>query len=189
VETRVTSGHAGLYIWAVDILALDIATQLGWARGPLGADVPEFGTVRLGKKGASNPYRYAAALRWTVEAMANDQPDILAIESPISIRGFTSQQTARLLFGLPACIMGMAIECGVRDLREHDVRDVRNLFIGRKNLSTDAAKDAVVRRCQQLGWRVPDHNAADACALWAHQCAQIRPGPMLQRLSQVGVCC
>jgi hypothetical protein len=173
----------------IDIIALDIATRTGWARGPLGADAPEFGSIKFGKDGASNGARFAAALRWSIEIFRSDHaPDLVAVEAPISVKAFKSQQEGWLLFGLAAVILGTAEQCGIRDHRIHDVRDIRNLFIGHKRLPSAIAKEAVMRRCRQLGWNVPDHNAGDAAALWAYQSAKLRPGAMLRRITQVGVC-
>lgn len=170
-----------------DILALDLATRTGWARGVVNGE-PEFGSVTFGKDGASNAARFAHALRWAVDIFKDDPPDILVIEAPIAVQGFSVQQGAKLLFGLPAIFIATAYECGVHRIYEHDVRDIRNVFLGHRNLKTAIAKAATERRCRQLGWQVPDHNAADACALWAYECTRIRPRPMFDRLSKVGIC-
>ena len=110
------------------------------------------------------------------------------IEAMIPVQAFSTQQAARSLFGFPAVIMGVAFECGVHRIYERNVRDVRNVFIGRQNLKTKYAKEAVQRRCRQLGWMVPDHNAADACALWSYECTRVDPRPMFDRLAKVGIC-
>ena len=168
-----------------DILALDLATRTGWARGVVNGE-PEFGSVTFGKDGASNAARFAHALRWAVDIFKDDPPDILVIEAPISVRGFFDQQAAKLLFGLPAIFMATAYECGVHQIYEHDVRDVRGTFISHRNLKTAMAKAAVERRCRQLGWKVPDHNASDAAALWFFQCAKISP-KIIRRLDTCGI--
>jgi hypothetical protein len=173
----------------LDILALDLAKRTGWARGILNTEeLLEFGSVTFGKENASNYARFAHALRWAVDIFKNDPPDVLVIEAPIQVQAFSVQQGAKILFGLPAVITAVAHECGVYAIHEHDVRDIRNLFIGHRRLKTQQAKEATMRRCKQLGWKVEDHNAADACALWAYECARVRPGPMLNRLTKVGVC-
>jgi hypothetical protein len=172
----------------LDILALDLAKRTGWARGRLDSEAPTFGSISFGKDGASNYARFAHALRWAVDIFKNDPPDVLVIEAPISVQAFSMQQGAKILFGLPAVITGVAYECGVFTIHEYDVRDIRGMFTGHRSLKTDIAKAATVRRCKQLGWNVEDHNAADACALWMYQCARVHPGPTLRRLASVGIC-
>jgi hypothetical protein len=171
----------------LDILALDLAKRTGWARGRLDSEAPTFGSVQFGKDEASNYARFAHALRWAVDIFKNDPPDVLVIEAPIRVQGFSQQQGAKILFGLPAVITAVAYECGVFTIREHDVPDIRQVFIGRRRLKTDPAKEATVRRCKQLGWFVEDDNAADAAALWFYECARIHPR-LLQRLTTVPVC-
>jgi crossover junction endodeoxyribonuclease RuvC len=171
-----------------DILALDLATRTGWARGVANGE-PEFGSVNFGKQGASNPARFAHALDFAIDIFKCDSPpDILVIEAPIKVQAFSVQQAAKMLFGLPAIFMGVAYKCEVRRIYERDVRDVRNVFIGHRNLKTAHAKEAVERRCRQLGWHAPDHNAADALALWAYESTRVDPRPMFDRLGKVGIC-
>jgi hypothetical protein len=175
------------------ILALDIATRMGWALGAPG-EVPTSGSALFGSDGASNPARFHHALRWAIGRFRDDggQIERIAIEDQLDPRAFSHVQGAKLLYGYPAIIISIAYECGYCNIVEHAVRDVRGLFVNRRNLKTDAAKAAVMRRCAQLGWQVEDHNAADACALWAYECwayerSQRRPPAIIHQLARCGL--
>lgn len=174
----------------MDVLALDIASNLGWCRGDHADPTPRFGSVRFGVEGSSNPCRFAHAIRWAVAAFKDQPlPDVLVIEGNIAIRAFSQDQTARILFGLAGAILGVAYECGHYAYDAHSVRDVRKIFLGAGSLSTAVAKKAAVRRCHQLGWHVTDHDQADACALWAyHIIGRIETQPLLNRIAACGLC-
>jgi hypothetical protein len=170
----------------MNVMAIDIATHLGWCRGEHTDPTPRFGSVKFGVTGASSPARFSHALRWAVETFKGKRlPDVLVLERSIPVRAFSSDQTASILFGLAGVIQGVAYECGLYRFESHAVGDVRSIFIGARGLPTTPAKAAVVRRCRQLGWMVPDHDAADACALWAyHVIEEVAPQPLLNRLAQ-----
>jgi hypothetical protein len=172
------------------ILALDIATRMGWALGKPG-EVPRAGTVRFGSDDASLWARYAHALTWAIDQFIHkpgERVTRLVIEDQLNPQAFSSKEGAELLYGLPAIIAACAYHRGIYKIERHKVADVRGLFIGRRGLKTNDAKAAVMRRCRQLGWAVgEDHNAADACALWAYDCSLVEPAPILRQLSKCGL--
>jgi hypothetical protein len=171
------------------ILALDIATTMGWAIGEPGGD-PLSGSIRFGGDGASLWARYHHAFKWAIDRFCpgNGGPRIsrLTIEDQLNPQAFSSKEGAELLFGLPAVVGMVAYECGIYDIHRRKVADVRGLFIGKRGLKTDAAKAAVTRRCNKLGWWPQDHNAADALALWTYECSLVEPGPVLRMLARSG---
>jgi hypothetical protein len=167
------------------ILALDIATQLGWAYGAPG-EVPSSGTVKLGDKDSSPEARGYRAKLWIYDRFERGPlPKIIAIEGQLHPQAFSDKRAAKLLYGLPM-VMGVAAwDFDVRDIREHEVADVRGLFIGYRRLKSELAKAEVQKKCRALGWPAVDHNAADALALWAYQATKVAPKVMLQQLGRV----
>jgi crossover junction endodeoxyribonuclease RuvC len=170
------------------ILALDIATRMGWALGEPG-DVPVSGTVRFGSDDASLWARYHHALRWAIDRFVHGQQKItkLVIEDQLNPQAFSSKEGAELLYGLPAIIGACAYDRRIYEIERHKVADVRGFFINRRGLKTDDAKVAVMRRCRKLGWPVIDHNAADACALWAYECSRHRSAQIVHQLARCGL--
>ena len=169
------------------ILALDIATRMGFAIGELGGE-PVSGSVRFGSPDASLWARYNHALRWAVERFREPDPPIsrLVIEDQLNPQAFSSKEGADLLYGLPAIIGSVAYQYGVYTIERRKVADVRGLFIGKRGLKTEDAKFAVMRRCKQLGWPAVDHNAGDALALWAYECSLLDHRVVINRLARCG---
>jgi hypothetical protein len=168
------------------ILALDIATTMGFAIGELGAE-PVSGSIRFGSKDASLWAKYNHVLRWAIDRFKQpDGPRVtrLVIEDQLNPQAFSSKEGADLLYGFPAIIAAVAYECGIYQIHRRKVADVRGLFIGRRGLKTNDAKFAVMRRCKQLGWEAVDDNAADALALWAYECSLLDHRAVLNRLAR-----
>jgi hypothetical protein len=172
------------------ILALDIATRMGFAFGEPGT-TPESGSILFGSEGASDAARYHHAFCWAIDLFKTRNLPIttMTIEDQLDPQAFSNKHAAHMLYGLPAPIMAVAYECGVYDIVRRPVSDVRGLFINACRLKSDVAKARVMRRCKQLGWDVADHNAADACALWAYECSLIKgkARPILQQLAWCGL--
>jgi hypothetical protein len=166
-----------------DILAIDLATVCGFARGKMGG-APTCGSIRFGTREASDNAVFAHCLSWIAEVLEpRPRPDILVLEAmlpPGAKLGHTSREVRDRLAGLHGIIRGVAHLRGVFDIQEADVGDVRKHFIGRRNLKRERAKRAVVERCCMLGWETIDHNGADALALWHYCCARIKPELALQ---------
>ena len=172
-----------------DILALDLATNLGWARGKIGED-PAHGALRLAAVGSTPGEIGRGFLRWFKDQMAF-KPAFVTFEAPMppsQMAGKTTAQTARILMGLAFMAESCATSAGIRYIREVRVRDVRNHFIGSGPKSA-IAKRMTIERCQQVGWDPIDDNAADALALWDYQSSILRQklklqpksGPLFQR--------
>lgn len=160
------------------MLTLDIARTLGWAEGPMG-ETPRFGVVKLSGPDATHTELFAKTLEWIALRLSAFRPDILVFEAPLAPvmkAGKTNVSTARILMGMPAIIEAVAYRMGVPTIREVKVQDVRQHFIGRRNLDRAAAKRATLDRCRQLGMDVSDDNAADAIAVHDYASAILRPG-------------
>jgi crossover junction endodeoxyribonuclease RuvC len=160
------------------ILALDLATIAGWAKGRVG-DTPIGGSIRFGRRDASNNAIFAHALTWiSKELEPQPRPDVIIIESmlpPDAKYGATNRDTRDRLAGLHGVVRAVAHLRGVYDVSEAGVSQVRSHFIGHSNLRRDAAKMLVMERCVSLGWAACDDNAGDALALWSYAAALFDP--------------
>lgn len=162
-----------------DILALDVATTTGWARGPVGA-IPVCGSITFGgRKESLGDAVFAAAMAWADDLIGTaPTPDIVMVESllpPDAMRSHTSRQVRDRLAGLHGVIRAVAHKHGVGEVGEAAVGDVRAHFISVRNWRRKAAKLAVMAQCKTLGWAVRNDNEGDACALWSYGCALIDP--------------
>lgn len=159
------------------ILALDLATTTGWARGSPGEE-PTYGSVRFAGKGASQEAIFGNALDWLITDTKLVPPDMIVYESPIIAKwGKTTIETSEILHGLPALVKGVAFMRGIfKDrLRRINVSTVRKYFIGRERCESKEAKKLTIRKCKLMRWQPQDDNAADALALWSYQCALLDP--------------
>jgi hypothetical protein len=171
------------------ILALDVATRCGFARGEVGA-VPSSGSVAFGG-GGNDRAVFAAALSWLSELLEpRPRPDWVILEALLpggAMKGETQRATRDRLAGLRGVMLAVAQCRGIKRVSEADVADVRSHFISTRKLKRAAAKAEVLRTCARLGWAVADDDAGDACALWSYACAQIDPthgirvSPLFQR--------
>jgi len=161
------------------ILALDIATRSGWARGLLTGNDPEHGSIRFGKAEASDNAIFAACLRWAQEFLAQPpKPTLIVIErmlAPQVVQGKTQALTYERLAGLHGIIRAVAFEHGIYEITTATVQRVRAHFIGESNAKSERAKALVIQQCRKLGWNPVDDNAGDALALFSYQCAVIEP--------------
>lgn len=160
------------------ILALDLATRTGFARGRVG-ELPISGSIRFGGSGAHDAAIFAAALRWiSQELQPEPRPDIVILEAmlpPDAMRGATSRAVRDRLAGLHGIALGVAHLRGVGEIAEASVGNIRGHFIGDRRLRRPDAKRHVMARCKALGWQCADDNAGDALALWSYACALIDP--------------
>ena len=149
------------------VLALDLSLRCGWALGHP-HEKPLWGVWELG-----DPDRYGDGRRFSClaasleDAIAVHNPDEVIYESPISRK----QTSARLLICLGGMVELVCYEKGVPYTEEH-VATVRKAVIGRGGFratddatASQQAKAAVGAWCHSRGWRVTDHNSADALVL------------------------
>ena len=169
----------------MDILALDLATVSGWARGCVGDAAPACSSLRFGKPGASQNAILYHCKTWIVSQLDPEpRPDVLAIEAllPTSfVRGRTNKSTNELLAGMHGIVRAEAYERGIYRIEAHPVNAIRAHFIDMNVCARGEAKMYVVRKCKSLGWlETADEDAADAAALWSLVCSQIDPKLALQ---------
>jgi Holliday junction resolvasome RuvABC endonuclease subunit len=168
-----------------DILALDIATTCGHARGRVGS-TPIAGSVRFASVGASQNAILASAFDWFVELTKQEpRPDIVAIEALLPFAAMKGKRTQNhdLLAYLHGVARVVFFKRGIFRIETHRAVDVRGHFIGDRSARREHAKRQTLRRCHALGWLEADshdEDAADALALWSCACAHIDPVTALQ---------
>ena len=157
------------------VASFDIATQCGVAVGLSGSD-PLCWSEDLGK-GQSDDVRFSNVLALVDRVIRTHKPEIVSIEAPIG-----GSKTSHLLVGLAACARGVAKNHKLI-VHSYHLKSIRKSFCGRPlqvkdypGMSVAKAKKAmkaeVVRHAELRGWTVPDHDAADAGALWEFTCAK-----------------
>lgn len=157
------------------ILALDVATNVGWAYGEAGQP-PRSGSFRCATPDSSRGAVFSGAGRWTTKFLTANPVDILAIEAPLPgshVEGKTTIKTATILMGLPAVIEFMAYQLKVYDQHRVGLSSVRKHFIGKGGIKGEVAKPLVWRKCVALGWISAEdddlsHDRSDALAVWSY---------------------
>lgn len=157
------------------IFALDLGSTVGWAYGHPGGE-PTFGVwvlPRLGGEGA----RYASFENELGDALEDLAPRYLILEGHLPLPALNNVAAARQQFGLRAGAYSEAYRasCAVSEV---DVHTVRREVMGVSRLSSDVAKREVLQHCRRIrGWKVTNHNAADALLLWKWMADRMRGDP------------
>ena len=157
-----------------NVLALDIASTMGWALGKPGR-TPTFGTVSFIKPGQPRAKAHRQFRLWLDLFMSAHKVALIVYESPaipMIMHGRTNIDTVKMLIGLAEHLEEWAYQRF--ELREATVSQVRCHFIGR-NMKSALATPLTIERCRSLGWNVNCDDEADACALWDYQCGFLRP--------------
>jgi hypothetical protein len=163
------------------ILALDIATITGFARGRVG-ETPIAGSVSFSKKGATNSTNnmvFGNALRWLSDLLrVEPRPDVVILEAmlpPGAMLNQTSRAVRDRLAGLHGVMRAVAHLRGIPQIAEASVGDVRAHFIFDRMAKRETAKRETIRQCEMMGWKAANDHEADALALWSYACAIIDP--------------
>lgn len=168
-----------------EILGLDPATRTGVAFGAPG-QTPQLWTENFGGEDATWVEIYANATYWLADFLRTRSPAAIAIEEPVppsAIKGFTNHATTMVTIGLFGVFTGI-IGCKKIKLIPVRIQTWRKHFLGagNGNLKTKEAKQAALRRCRQLGWEAPGHDAAEAGGIFDWGCAQLR-APTFEEMS------
>ncbi|SFM91344.1 hypothetical protein [Methylobacterium pseudosasicola] len=155
------------------ILALDLATRLGWACGSPDGE-PTYGSKLLPSTGPEIGRFGDAYDEWLLDMITLENPALVVFEAPF-VSGTGNANTARKLMGL---CWQTELACYRRQIRcmEHGNTSVKKLFAG----SGRAEKHEMIAAAQRHGWNPKDDHAADALGLWA--CAVHEKAPKYSRL-------
>lgn len=145
------------------ILTLDLSGVVGWAFGPISSDevTPLCGAWVLPKVGGLGA-KMAAFENELMMAIDFHQPTHIVMEAPLPAKGQASTMVALQQFGLAAMTECVGYRFDIQ-VQQVAASTVRKDVIGTGRFTTGTAKAAVMAYCQSQGWKVPDHNAADAC--------------------------
>lgn len=148
-----------------NILALDLATALGWAVNPPHEE-PDFGTEFLPSTGKNVGAFIAAYDRWLRGTIEIQKPALVIYEQP-SLFAKSTPDTVIKLNGLATHTEWL---CHRKDIpvRSANPSQLKKFFTG----SGKAKKPDMVAAARRRGWLVRDDNQADACAVraWAIFC-------------------
>lgn len=165
-----------------DILALDLATITGFARGVV-SGVPKAGTIAFGRGDSKNAV-FANAMAWFSGLLEpKPRPDLIVIEAmlpPQAMKGETSTAVRDRLAGLHGIVRAVGYLRGCYRIEVVRVGDIRRHFIDDGMLPRDRAKDAVMAKCRALGWQCRNDNEADALALWSYARSMLSPAAALE---------
>lgn len=143
------------------VLALDLATRVGWATDGLAG--PIHGTRQLPKGDrAAALYMMGRFLKTKVSESA---PDLIVFETPVMTGPglIMAEATARLLIGMAGVVEAICHSMRI-EYADVPVNTIRKFFTDNGR----AKKADVLERCHQIGWSPKDDNEADALALWAY---------------------
>lgn len=148
-----------------NILALDLATHVGYATSPP-HDEPCFGTEVLPSTGKDVGPFIAAYDVWLRRMLLEQKPALVIYEQP-SIFAKTTPDTVIKLNGLATHTEWLCFRSGVV-VRSANPSQLKKFFTG----NGKAKKPDMVAAARRRGWKVTDDNQADACAVraWAIFC-------------------
>jgi Holliday junction resolvasome RuvABC endonuclease subunit len=162
-----TGGVPALRLPSAGVLALDLASTVGWAYGLLDEPCPAFGVWRLAYVGGEGA-RYASLENELAAFIDRTQPGHVVVEASLSLAAFAQVSNYRVMCQ-QITLRGIVLMEAWRassGISEIDAPTVRAEVMGQRRFSKDTVKREVVRWCFAHGLRVPDHNAGDACLTW-----------------------
>lgn len=166
------------------LLALDIATQTGWAFGdPLthpcgvgGLTVPGHkplsGSRRVLRPGAGLGEALSGVRQHWGHFLRAQRPQWVAYEAPIMGGSAANLNTVRLINGIIGTIESLCWELHIPTPIQINVATIKKHFTG----SGRADKAAMIAAAARRGWSVIDDNEADALALYDLVASRIQSG-------------
>ena len=146
---------------STSILALDVATQTGWAKWH--NQVTSVGTVTFGKRGTPLVRVLARYRDWLVDQLDGGDFQAVAFEAPY-IGPHTHQATARVLLGLAAVT---ELVCDDHDVRclEANNSSVLLHFTGKGGGKRKDKKARTIEACNDRGFHPQNEDEADALGI------------------------
>lgn len=148
-----------------NIIALDLASNTGWATNPPNEE-PQFGTEVLPKTGKEVGPFVEAFHKFLVQKIEIEKPVLIIYEQPSIFAKTTPDAVIKL--------NGLATHCEWVAHRKGIVVRAANPSRLKKFATGDgrAKKDDMIAAARRYGWRVGDDNQADACFVraWAIFC-------------------
>jgi len=157
----------------VKILALDLATQLGWAVGTP-ADGPEWGTHRLPKTGEDIGKFLAVYDKWLIRMLDWYAPDLVVVEKPINMTNARSTIWVRLK--LNGLVSHTEFRCHTSgfECAWADNWDWKRHFVG-YTFGKKTKPYPVFQACKYRGWKAVTTDEADALGIWDYSICNLIP--------------
>jgi hypothetical protein len=182
------------------IIALDIATKLGFAHGAPGANAPDLVWGVRNFSGKEGTGEVIGKFRgWLQSRCYELKPTLIAFESvyiPVARKrqpndredGPPPMNPAVLerLLGMTGAVEGLGWELGIK-VAKATTTEIVKFFTGKgSHGNRDQKKAAVVAQCRLHGWDVSNDNDADALALWAYAESIVNPRAHQHRIRAIG---
>lgn len=163
------------------MLALDLATNTGWALHSPGMERPHFGAWRLPGT-AREVGRRVEALRACIGGLREGYGELSHVVFEAQhvpgrkfnrvlgrMTGGMDMNTLHCLIGLGAMTEWYAYRIGARCYKVN-IGEWRKHFLGKGGNFVDrgqkiSPKELAIRQCQQLGWFTDSEDAAEACGI------------------------
>lgn len=159
----------------MQMLALDLATKLGWAYGDTEAGEPVSGSFQLPKSGVELGPFLAAYGQWLQPMVQKHGIEIIVMEEPIMPNGMTQMATLLKLYNLIGTTERGAYAWAV-PVRQVPASTWKKYFCGKGNVGKSTKPYPPIVRCHELGWEhIKDDNEADALGLWCYSAGVISP--------------
>lgn len=146
------------------VLGLDLASHTGWCIVTGMSCVPRFGSWDAPRNQPDGVYskRYAELMFWLEDMHLKHQFDGIAFECPLQVPG-DKQNTVRLLTGFAVIVETFAGLMTERIGRKFPCMEVSVQMV-KKAVSGDAfaSKEQQRANAARRGWKVADHDEADA---------------------------
>ncbi len=164
-----------------DILALDLATRIGWCSGPINGPL-HYGSFRCAPEGSSSAAVFGGAMKWLAERLMAFRPRLIVYEAPIDPRHLKkiNADTIRRLNGLPSVIEAVAHNFGVWDIREVETGDLKMYWHGKRNIPREQVKRMTMTKMRTLGYEPADEDAADAISVHRYMAGALDPALRLE---------
>jgi hypothetical protein len=163
------------------IFTLDLARITGWAYGCANWRSPMFGTWHMPLIGGEG-MRFAAFENELEAALEELEPLSIVCESPLPLPAVTNRAAVQQQLGMRAFVKAACYRASI-ECTEVSADLVRMELLGfcRAPGRPEAIKNHVVAYCRRKGWKVPDHNAGDACLLWEWKRRRVSGSVPMQR--------
>jgi hypothetical protein len=126
---------------------------------------------------------FGRAVRYFAGKLKDNPPVAIYVEGVVPenmlfAKGASNHASMMTRIGLYGAIIGVARAKDIHVIPVSIAR-VRTHFLGKVHkLDGPAAKRAIFRRCESLGWNPPDLDASDSAAIWDFGTAQVRFGAL-----------
>jgi len=156
-----------------NLLALDVASQTGWAYGPPN-QIPTFGTVDFNAEGKDYSARMGCATSWISRFLKAHPVDQIGMEDSFFRPTKPGQSgdklnTVQLLMGYQGAISGAAYVVGGHKLLRYKPSEIDVSFLGKRSTGgRNARKKAIWDVCRWEKYPVKTQDEADAGALHKH---------------------